>query len=194
MAVRQIKVLEPVADVSLGEHRVANLLDSLVDKTVSYHHSRGPYQAVMVFARKLGELLIARFGIREFVELKSVLAHGAFGYSDAELAEITKRLYDEFAQKVDCAVVGAAFCGGSTYWTMQASAEFQDRGIPTVSLVAAAYESLARFTCQARGYRELPMLILPNDFETKKVEEIHEVAEARVEEVLAKLATHVALV
>lgn len=190
---RQIEVLQPVADATVRERTVANRLDGLAGRTVGYHHARGPYLQVVAFADKLGELLVARFGVREVLRLKSVVDNGASGWSDPKLPEVTERVYDQYAQQVDCVVVGAAFCGGSTYWSLQAAAEFQDRGIPTVSLVSAAFKDLALFTCQARGYRELPMLVLPDDFETKKPAEMHRLAESHVEEAVALLATRAVL-
>lgn len=183
-----IEVLDPVAEVTIEVRTVADRLDTLVGKRVGYHHARGPYLTVLAFAEKLGELLTGKYGVSEVVRLKSVVDNGASGWSDPRLPEIIKRVYDEYAAQVDCVIVGAAFCGGSTYWSLQAAAEFQDRGIPTVSLASNAFADLALYTCQTRGYAELPMLILPDDFETKRPEQMHSLAEAHVDETVTLLS------
>jgi hypothetical protein len=188
MTAGYIDVLDPVAEVNVTPRRVAKPLTSLAGKTVGYHHARGPYLQVVAFADKLGELLKDRYGVRDVVRVKSVVDNGASGWSDPNLPEIIKRVYDDYAQEVDCVIVAAAFCGGSTYWSLQAAAEFQDRGVPTVSLASSAFQDLALFTCQSRGYEELPMLILPNDFETKKPAEMYELAVAHVDDVVAILS------
>jgi hypothetical protein len=183
-----IEVLDPVGDVTIEERTVADRLDSLVGKRVGYHHARGPYLQVLAFAEKLGELLTEKYGVSDVVRLKSIVDRGASGWSDPRLPEITRRVYDEYATEVDCVIVGAAFCGGSTYWSLQAAAEFQDRGIPTVSLTSNAFADLALYTCQTRGYSELPMLILPDDFESKKRDQMHSLAEAHADETVTLLS------
>ena len=175
-----IEVLEPNAEITVVERKAADLLDRLDGKIVAYHHARGPYLGVSAFADRLGELLLAKHGIRDFVKLKSIVDNGAAGWSDPDLPAIIERVYDKYAKQVDCVVVGAAFCGGSTYWSTQAACEFQDRGVPSVLLVSAAFRDLAQFTCEIRGYRELPMLELPDDFETKNEAEMHVLAERHV--------------
>lgn len=189
MAAGYVEVLEPTAEVTPPVLAVAKPLDTLVGKTIAYHHARGPYLGVFDFAIRLGELLIGRHGVAESVRLKSVVDNGASGWSDPKLPQVIKRIYDEYAQQVDCVIVGAAFCGGSTYWSTHAAAELQDRGVPTVSLTCPAFRSLVEFTARTRGYLDLPMLILPDDFETKNEEEMHELAESRVEEVVSILTT-----
>jgi hypothetical protein len=188
MTLGQIEVLDPVATPSIDQRSPAPLLDTIVGKRVGYHHARGPYLQVVAFADRIGELLSDKYGVAEYVRLKSIVDRGASGWSDPRLPEITKRVYDEYAEQVDCVIGAAAFCGGSTYWSLQAVAEFQDRGIPTVSLASLAFSDLALFTCQQRGYAELPMLILPDDFETKKPEELTVLAEAHVDELVTLVA------
>jgi hypothetical protein len=188
MALGQIDVLDPVATPNIAKRTPAPLLESIVGKRVGYHHARGPYLQVVGFADRVGELLTDKYGITEYVRLKSIVDRGASGWSDPRLPEITKRVYDEYAEQVDCVIGAAAFCGGSTYWSLQAAAEFQDRGIPTVSLASLAFSDLALFTCQQRGYDKLPMLILPNDFETKKPDELAVLAEAHVDELVTLVA------
>jgi hypothetical protein len=194
MAAGHVEVLDPVGEVTVAERTVAPLLDSIAGKRVAYHHARGPYLQVVAFADRLGELLTDKYGGSEVARLKTVVDQGASGWSDPRLPEITKRVYDEYAEQVDCVIVGAAFCGGSTYWSLQAAAELQDRGIPTVSLASAAFQDLALFTCRTRGYHELPMLILPDDFETKKPDEMHRLAEAHVDDVVTMLTSEPARV
>jgi len=183
-----IEVLDPVGDVTIEQRTVAGRLDTLAGKRVGYHHARGPYLTVLAFAEKLGELLTEKYGVSEILRLKSIVDNGASGWSDPRLPEITKRVYDEYATQVDCVIVGAAFCGGSTYWSLQAACEFQDRGIPTVSLASNAFADLATYSCQTRGYATLPMLILPDDFETKRPAQMHSLAEAHVDETVTLLS------
>lgn len=189
----RIEVLEPVARVVVPERRIADRLDGLAGKRVGYHHARGPYLQVAGFAERLGELLIGRFAVREVVRLKSIVDNGAAGWSDPELPRIIERVYDGYSREVDCVVVGAAFCGGSTYWSTHACCEFQDRGVPTVLLVSNAFKDLAEYTCRSRGYSEIPFLVLPDDFESKRPEELARLAEQHVDELVALVALRGAL-
>lgn len=189
----RIEVLEPVARVVVPERRIADRLDGLAGKRVGYHHARGPYLQVAGFAERLGELLVGRFAVREVVRLKSIVDNGAAGWSDPELPRIIERVYDGYSREVDCVVVGAAFCGGSTYWSTHACCEFQDRGVPTVLLVSNAFKDLAEYTCRSRGYSEIPFLVLPDDFESKRPDELARLAEQHVDELVALVALRGAL-
>lgn len=188
-----VEVLEPVARVVMPERRIADRLDGLAGKRVGYHHARGPYLQVAGFAERLGELLLSRFGVSKMIRLKSIVDNGAAGWSDPALPRIIERVYDGYAREVDCVVVGAAFCGGSTYWSTHACCEFQDRGVPTVLLVSNAFKDLAEYTCRSRGYADIPFLVLPDDFESKRPEELARLAEQHVDELVALLALHGAL-
>jgi hypothetical protein len=195
MSDNRIEVLSPVAVTDIVARTPVAPLPTLENKVIAYHHARGPYLGVVAFAEKLSELLVGRYGLAGLARLKSVVDNhdavddGAAGWSDPKLKDRARRVYDAYAQQVDCVIVGAAFCGGSTYWSIQAAAELQDRGVPTLSLTCPAFHSLALYTCRARGYTELPMLILPDEFETMSEMQMHEIAEERVHEVAAILAT-----
>ncbi len=188
MSVGKIEVLEPVVHVAIRRRTTAPLLDGPAGARVGYHHARGPYLQVAGFAERLGELLLGRFGVREMVRLKSIVDNGAAGWSDPDLPRIIERVYDGYARQVDCVVVGAAFCGGSTYWSTHACCEFQDRGVPTVLLVSNAFKDLAEYTCRSRGYREIPFMVLPDDFESKRPDELARLAEQHVDELVSRLA------
>jgi hypothetical protein len=181
-------VLDPVGVSTVNPRNTAELLERVAGKRIGYHHARGPYLQVVAFADRVAELLTGKFEITEFVRLKSIVDRGASGWSDPRLPEITQRVYDEYAQEVDGVICAAAFCGGSTYWSIMAACEFQDRGIPTVSLASLAFQDLATFTAQTRGYGDLPMLILPNDFETKQPDELTVLADAHVDELVGLLS------
>ncbi|MDE3100624.1 MAG: hypothetical protein KGJ98_00150 [Chloroflexota bacterium] len=193
MSVARIEVLEPVVRMSIPRRTTAPLLDGLSGRRVGYHHARGPYLQVAGFAERLGELLERRFGVREMVRLKSIVDNGAAGWSDPDLPRVTERVYDEYARRVDCVVVGAAFCGGSTYWSTHACCELQDRGVPTVLLVSNAFKDLSEYTCRSRGYDEIPFLVLPDDFESKRPDELARLAELHVDELVSRLARRGAL-
>lgn len=193
MSVARIEVLEPVAHVAIRPRTPASLLDGLSGKRVGYHHARGPYLQVAGFAERLGELLLSRYGVRQMTRLRSIVDNGAAGWSDPDLPRIIERVYDGYAREVDCVVVGAAFCGGSTYWSTHACCEFQDRGVPTVLLVSNAFKDLAEYTCRSRGYAEIPFLVLPDDFESKRPDELARLAEMHVDELVSRLALHGAL-
>jgi hypothetical protein len=192
---QSIEVFNPVATTDIAPRQGAAPLRTLAGKTIAYHHARGPYLGVVAFAERLGELLAPRYGLSKLIRLKSVVDNaatsdsGASGWSDPKLKSVVARVYDDYVKQADCVIVGAAFCGGSTYWSVQAAAELQDRGVPTLSLTCPAFRSLALFTCRARGYNDLPMLILPDEFETMTAPEMHRIAEDRVDEVAAMLAT-----
>jgi hypothetical protein len=196
MTHKTVEVLDPTGRTDIAPRTAVAPLRTLAGKTIAYHHARGPYLGVVAFAERLGELLVPRYGLSKLIRLKSVVDNaatideGASGWSDPRLQKVVKRVYDDYVKEADCVIVGAAFCGGSTYWSVQAAAELQDRGVPTLSLTCPAFRSLALFTCRARGYDDLPMLILPDEFETMTAPEMHRIAEDRVDEVASVLAEH----
>jgi hypothetical protein len=56
-----------------------------------------------------------------------------------------------------------------------------------VVVVTEVFANLAQTAARARGYDRLEMLVLPHPMETRRADEIIEIAEARAEELLRAL-------
>lgn len=112
MAGGLIELLNPVADVSVKRRQAAKVLDSLAGKTIGIVESselnRKDWRGWALLLKKLRELLPEKYGVIDFVKIPLIYT-SAGGQVDSEAAEIEKRNFDDFAKKVDCAVVGAGF-------------------------------------------------------------------------------------
>ena len=112
MAVGQIELLNPVAEVSIKKQPTANALDTLAGKTVGIVESselnRKDWRGWVLLIKKLKELLPEKYGVSGFIKIPLIYT-SAGGHADTEAAETEKRNFDEFARKIDCAVVGAGF-------------------------------------------------------------------------------------
>ena len=112
MSGSQIELLNPVADVTVIKQQLSRLLDTLEGKTVGIVESselnRKDWRGWILLIRKLRELLPDKYGAIDFVKIPLIYT-SAGGQVDNEAAAIEKSNFDEFAKKVDCAVVGAGF-------------------------------------------------------------------------------------
>jgi hypothetical protein len=61
-------------------------------------------------------------------------------------------------------------------------------GKPAVAVVTEAFANLARTAASARGFAELPLLVLPHPMETRSPEEIDRIAGERFDELVGLLA------
>jgi len=55
-------------------------------------------------------------------------------------------------------------------------------------VVTQEFVALAKTTARARGYPDLPMVVVPHPFETKPVAEVEQIAVEKADELVAKLA------
>ena len=112
MAVGRIELLNPVAEVSVKKQPAARVLDTLAGKTIGIIESselnRKEWRGWILLIKKLQELLPEKYGVIDFVKIPLIYT-SAGGQVETEAAEIEKRNFDEFAGKVDCAIVGAGF-------------------------------------------------------------------------------------
>lgn len=54
-------------------------------------------------------------------------------------------------------------------------------------VVTEEFVGLAKAAARARGYPDLPMVVLPHPFETKSAEEVERIAVEKAEELVQKL-------
>ncbi len=64
----------------------------------------------------------------------------------------------------------------------------EKRGVPSVAVVTEEFTNLAQAIAKARGYPDLPMIIVPHPFETLPEQEVVELAKAKLNEVVGKLS------
>lgn len=60
-----------------------------------------------------------------------------------------------------------------------------------MTVVTQEFHGLAKAAAEALGYPDLPMVVVPHPFETKPVEEVRALAEAKFEEIIAKATASV---
>lgn len=112
MAGNKIELLNPVAEVSVKMRPAARALDTLAGKTIGIIESselnRKEWRGWALLLKKIKELLPEKYGVSGFVKIPLIYT-SAGGQVKTEAADIEKRNFDEFAKKVDCAVVGAGF-------------------------------------------------------------------------------------
>ncbi len=109
MTVRQVELLNPVAKLTVKEQQpTAKRLGTLRGRIIGIVEPGRNWRGYNLFTKRLEELLPERYGVRGFVRLPGIGLRGA-GFADRDIAQIQKRSFDEFANKVDCAIVGAGF-------------------------------------------------------------------------------------
>lgn len=91
--------------------------------------------------------------------------------------------YDEIAANADAAVVGLGNCGSCTATVAMAAAELASRGLPTLVVVTAGFETLAAQTLKFKGQGDVPLLVLPAAYEVMTECEVIRIADERVAEV-----------
>ena len=91
--------------------------------------------------------------------------------------------YDEIAQSADAAVIGLGNCGSCTATVAMAAAELASRGLPTLVVVTAGFETLAAQTLKFKGQGDVPLLVLPAAYEVMTEDELVRIADERVPEV-----------
>lgn len=104
----KVELLNPVASVSVKSRTLAERLDSLAGKTVGIVLPYVEWRSFDLIIERLKKLLLEEHGVSGFVTTKSAAASGT-GYADANRVKIESELFDQFARKVNCSIVGAGF-------------------------------------------------------------------------------------
>ncbi|MFW6105052.1 MAG: UGSC family (seleno)protein [Chloroflexota bacterium] len=184
---KEIELLNPVALAAKETGKLTvKTYDTLEGKNVAIVWSFLPWRGFELFSKKLRELLVERYQVKEVLDFNAVTAtsHGG-AQTHEEHQKSTERVIDDLEKKTDCALIGAAFCGSCTYACVEAVMETTKRGVPIVALTNKEFESLARVVCQAKGYKfdDLSWLVLPADINTLPEQEINSIVEERLEEI-----------
>lgn len=74
--------------------------------------------------------------------------------------------YEQFLAGADAAVVGLGNCGSCTAWTIKDALTARQLGLPTVAVVTAQFEVLARTVAHDFGCLDLPILVVPFPYDT----------------------------
>jgi hypothetical protein len=95
--------------------------------------------------------------------------------------------WQEFNRTVDWALVGFGACGGCAPWAVMDATELESNGVATVTLISTELEGIARRTAASRGYPQLRILTLPHHIDDMSDDEIHDLAEAKFDEIVDAL-------
>ncbi|MFH1484438.1 MAG: hypothetical protein ABIH46_00060 [Chloroflexota bacterium] len=63
----------------------------------------------------------------------------------------------------------------------------QKKSIPTVTIVTSEFVPLAKFLAKARGFPDLPLVVVPHPFETLAAETVRKVADEKFDELMKHL-------
>ena len=108
MSASEIKLLNPVARVTIKDHPIAKVLDTMNGKVIGIWETYNYWRSFGLFVNKLKELLPERYGVRGFLWHKPSAASG-IGFADPNLGQIEQENFSEFARNVDCAITGGAY-------------------------------------------------------------------------------------
>ncbi|MEI7546494.1 MAG: hypothetical protein WCK21_00335 [Actinomycetota bacterium] len=95
--------------------------------------------------------------------------------TEAEGVELDDDLGD-FYDSVDVAIVGLGNCGSCTQWTILDAIAAANRGLPTVAIVTAQFEDIARTLSGLGGRPELRLCVLPYPFDVLPETEVRSIA------------------
>lgn len=177
------KLLNPIALLSGEAKRLpVRQLDKLEGKRVGIIHGIVPYRGFEVLAEKLTAILPKKYGAKEVVNIPPA---GAVVGGPQDVADHCE-VYDKMAHSIDCAIVGAAFCGSCGFAATEAAVAMAERGIPAILLTKADFESLVKATSKAKGV-EVNLLVLPAEINSLSDEEYDKLIEETWEEIEAGL-------
>lgn len=160
----RLPTAEPPADVSHPTFRLARPLRGL---SVGLR-TEGQWRSWLIIVREWGKLLTR--DLAQPVILKTGERVGGQG-------ERTRSMVAEWADAVDCAVVGLGTCGSCTSWTVSDAALVEARSKPVVAVVTAEFEVHGRNMAAHVGHRDLSLLVLPYPLETRPETELVSIAE-----------------
>jgi hypothetical protein len=95
----------------------------------------------------------------------------------------------EFNRSVDWALVGFGACGGCAPWAVMDAIELEGNGVPTVTLISADLQMVARQTAESRGYPHLRIVLLPHHMDDMPDDEVVRLAAATFEEIVSALTS-----
>jgi hypothetical protein len=93
----------------------------------------------------------------------------------------------EFNRSVDWALVGFGACGGCAPWAVMDAVELEHNGVPTVTLVSADLEGVARRTAESKEHPQLRILTLPHYIDDMSDGDIEGLAAAKFDEIIDAL-------
>lgn len=96
-------------------------------------------------------------------------------------------ILEEIAGTCQAAVVALGDCGSCTSWSVHDAYELERRGIPTVTLVATPFRTLANVQRKGLGLDDLPFAIVPYPMSAVSVEEARRRAIAVRDEIVGAL-------
>jgi len=117
--------------------------------------------------------------VKDVVDLK---ARESFHFALPD-EETTKRVFDEVAESIDFAIVGAAFCGSCTTYCAKALVELTKRHIPAVGVTNSHFESLAKAVSRAEGLANVNWLVLPSNVNTLSGEEFDTLSQEKLQDI-----------
>lgn len=95
--------------------------------------------------------------------------------------------YEAFLNAIDVAVVGLANCGSCTGWTVRDAIQAANRGLPTVAIATANFETFAHEIAARGGRSGLRVHVLPYPLNEQLKEDVLPVGEAHFIPVLGTM-------
>jgi hypothetical protein len=172
-----ILVYNPVAPTAI----------SLVDQSLSVDGSvRGKTVAIInngwasyaTAAPVLKEELRKRLGVAKILEFKK--SHMSAPSSDEIVAECLDRAAAVFTYLGNC--------GGCTSYSLHDCTTFRKAGRAAMAFVTEMFVPLAEMVARAKGVGQLPLAVLPADFEQSSPKEIAESIRASMDQIIAGLS------
>jgi hypothetical protein len=80
--------------------------------------------------------------------------------------------FDDVASKAEALVLALGDCGSCTSGSILDCANFERRGVPTVTIVSQLFEVVSGFEAASQGLPDLPIVVVPHPVATRSPEEL----------------------
>ena len=109
----------------------------------------------------LKQELTERFGAAKVLERRKSM-----------VASAPPEVYELGLQEADLVITWLGNCGACTSWSVHDAAEFTKQGRPALAFVTERFVTLADVVARGKGVAQLPIVVLPPDFEQSPHDEM----------------------
>jgi hypothetical protein len=102
-------------------------------------------------------------------------------------ASSDRKQIDEFAGRVDAAIVGLGTCGSCTTFTIKDAVTVEEHEKPVVAVVCEEFTVHAHNVARHVGHSDMNVLVLPYPLEARPAEELQQIADEYYPKVLELL-------
>ena len=103
------------------------------------------------------------------------------------LKESDRKQIEEFAGRVDAAIVGLGTCGSCTTFTIKDAVTVEEHEKPVVAVVCEEFTVHAHNVARHVGHADMNVLVLPYPLEARPTEELQQIAQDYYPKVLELL-------